>query len=405
MAEYKNTAAESGLIDVERIMASKLSDKYGYVYDMSLLFVPFRKVRMGQLREAFNSIVRYGNFTIDREITVEEYLEKAYSVYMRRFTRMPSSLVVSHYSDTVGEEVLNSHLSLFADSPDIVGDGRGVVRLVELGGGHVDVDSLSAPGFFSIEKVEIDKNLTAIRVIYNSVIHRAFWADMVDINLFMGVVMSKVLACDALYGRSTCISVQDEVAAIITRGEVKDVISERAALREMMRSYNLDVNKILDKFDYEISTATSVTEFSNVQRVLNQALEMYKCDKHKIKLVRKLENEVLPYCRKIGRLPKLSEVYKLAKGFIDSSTEFTDEELGERTTKEGEVISPKNEMYRALTHIILSYITYLARLNVDARADVMYGVMKFIDPKYYKDPVNLEGTRVGLVPPKPPKAR
>lgn len=360
----------SGYIDIDKAIADKFINKYGFAFDMFLIFKDWTKVDMEIVKRAFGGIVARGGLKIERECDVDEFVEKSFSVYMRRFARMPRSMLYDHYKNVYGDIAANSHKAFLTDKPHAV---EATDVMVEIKGGHIDADALSAPGYVSIMKTRIADGITAIKIIYNSQLHRIFWSEMVNINLMVGGVLTSYYETEGLYGRSTSLSIRSETIARVAKGQVKEMVSDRAVLQNDLQSYNLDINKILDICDAEVSALNVPTELRMIYDTMAQQCKETETTESLPALIKRIETHVIPKTTSAGKLPNLAEVFKFANDFIRNTSKGKFGTVKDKGNQEieGELESAS----AALAQSILAYVRYATLINVDSKCEMKYLVL------------------------------
>jgi hypothetical protein len=362
----------SKTLDIDKVLAEKFINKYGFAFDMFLLFRPYDKVKMSDIRKAFGGIVASGNFKIERQCDVEEFVKNSYSVYMRRFARVPRSMLYTHYKSVYGSMVDEAHKAFLTDRPINIEDEV----MVEVKGGVVDVDSLSAPGYVSIMKVKVKEDITAIKVIYNSQLHRVFWPDMVNINLYVGTVLTSVYDTEGIYGRSTSLSIRSETLFKVAKGQLKETIAEKGVLQNDLRNYGLDINTVLDICDSEVSALNAPLEMATIHDVLTTQCKETETIDSLPDLIRNLENVIIPSVKENGSLPTYAEAFKYSKSFIKDRSKG---KLGEISPKDSAVESEIDAYAASLAQSVLAYIRYSTLLNIVPNCEMEYLVLGLID--------------------------
>lgn len=367
MAEAKNDIrGADGYIDIDKAIADKFISKYGFAFDMFLIFKNWKKIDMNILQRAFAGIIARGGLRIMREVDVEEFVEKSYSVYMRRFARLPRKMLYTHYKNVYGEIANNAHKAFLTDRPHNIDDDL----LIEIKGGHVDVDSLSAPGYISIMKTRIAEDITAIKIIYNSQLHKLFWEEMVNINMMVGGVLTSHYETEGLYGRSTSLSIRSETIARVAKGQVKEMVSDRGVLQNDLASYGLDINKVLDICDSEVSALNVPTELRMIYETMEVQCKETQTIDSLPSLIKRIEGHIIPKTQEAGKLPSLAETFNFAKQFIQATStgKFGTMKMKERGPGEGEL----EPACAALAQSILAYVRYATLLNVEPNCEMRY---------------------------------
>jgi len=362
----------SKTLDIDKVLAEKFISKYGFSFDMFLLFRPYDKVKMSDVRKAFGGIITKGNFKIERQCEVDEFVKNSYSVYMRRFARVPRSMLYSHYKSVYGDVVDEAHKAFLTDRPINIEDEV----MVEVKGGAVDVDSLSAPGYVSLMKVKIKDDITAIKIIYNSQLHRVFWPDMVNINLYVGTVLTSLYDTEGIYGRSTSLSIKSETLFKVAKGQLKETIAEKGVLQNDLKNYGLDINTVLDICDSEVSALNAPLEMGMIHDVLKTQCKETETLDSLPDLIRNLEGSIIPSVKETGHLPTYAEAFKYAKGFIKDRSIG---KLGEIAPKDSAVENEIDTYSASIAQSILAYIRYSTLLNIVPNCEMEYLVLGLID--------------------------
>ncbi len=351
-------------VDIDKLLAEKFISKYGFAFDMFLIFRPYEKVLMSDIRRAFGGIISKGGFKIDRVCTVEEFIKNSYSVYMRRFARVPRSMLYTHYKSVYGDVVDKAHKAFLTDRPVNIEDEV----MVEIKGGSIDADSLSAPGYVSIIKVKITDEITAIKIVYNSQLHRVFWSDMININLYVGTVLTSLYNTEGIYGRSTSLSIRSETLFKVAKGQLKETLAEKGVLQKDLENYGLSINNILDLCDAEISALNAPLEMTMIHDVMKSQCKETETLDSLPDLVKRIEGHVIPSAVESGQLPSFNETFKFAKGFIKdrSKGKFGEVEL------KGSVESELDSYSASLAQSILAYVRYSTLLNVTPNCEMDY---------------------------------
>lgn len=381
MADKKDEDTKpEGYVDIDKAIADKFISKYGFAYDMFLIFKEWEKIDMEIVKRAFSGIISRGGLKVERECDVDEFVEKSYSVYMRRFARMPRSMLFNHYKNVYGDIAATSHKAFLTDRPHNIDDDL----MVEIKGGHIDADSLSAPGYVAIMKTRIadrirlpdgnfTEGITAIKVIYNSQLHRIFWEDMVNINMMLGGILTSYYETEGLYGRSTSLSIRSETLARVAKGQIKEMVSDRAVLQTDLQNYGLDINKVLDICDSEVSALNVPIELRMIYETMEQLCKDTETSESLPMLVKRIETHVIPKVVSAGKLPNLAEVMTFAMEFIKDTSKGkfgTLKDKGE-TRIDGEL----EPAAAALGQAILAYVRYATLLNVEPKCQMKYLVL------------------------------
>ena len=360
----------------------KILGKYGYQFDMALLLKPYEKVDMNIVEKVFRGIIQRGNLRVRKHMDVEEFTKSARIVYQKRFGRAKKKIIIDHFGELYANTLKNAHRAFLVDRPDINEDHVEV----EVDASLSEAESLSNPFCLMIQKVKVSDKITAIKVVYNSMIHRAIWPDMMDINLAMAGILSQVLRCECVYGRTTSLSIRAELCAHISNGQSKEIIAEKSALEDTLKEYNLSVNQVLDTVDIEIATLHAFRELLMIQETLGQICEATGTKHAQRELVRFIEEKVLPAARDERTMPSLRMLAKLARDFIkDKSTKLNDiigfTEEGVSSAKRDEL----NSVSVALSQCLSGYIMYVSLINRQAFAEVLFLQLEYVDPKDHKD--------------------
>jgi hypothetical protein len=374
---------KKGYIDIDKAIAEKFINKYGFAFDMFLLFKNWKKIEMKDIQKAFAGIIARGGLKVDRECSVDEFVEKSYSVYMRRFARMPRKMLYNHYKNVYGDIVNNAHKAFLTDRPHNIDDDL----LVEIKGGHIDADSLSAPGYVALMKTRIADNITAIKVIYNSQLHRIFWSEMVNINMMVGGVLTSIYETEGLYGRSTSLSVRSETIARVAKGQVKETLQERSALQNDLVNYGLDINKVLDICDAEVSALNVPTELRMIYETMETQCKETGTIDALGSLIKRIESHVIPATQESKKLPSLAETFTFAREFImdTSATKFGS--LRDGSTDKKYIDSELDSASAGLAQSILAYTRYATLMSEEPQCEMKYLVLS-VDNQSIIKPVN-----------------
>jgi hypothetical protein len=361
-------------VDIDKLLAEKFISKYGFSFDMFLIFRPYEKVSMSDIRRTFGGIITKGGFKIERQCDIEEFVKNSYSVYMRRFARVPRSMLYSHYRSVYGDIVDKSHKAFLTDRPVDIQDEV----MVEVKGGSVDADALSAPGYVSLMKIKINKDITAIKVVYNSTLHKVFWQDMVNINLYVGTVLTSVYNTEGIYGRSTSLSIRSETLFKVAKGQLKETLAEKGVLQKDLEGYGLTINGVLDICDSEVSALNAPLEMTTIHDVIKtQCKETQTLDSLPA-LINRIESYVIPAAKEAGELPKFAEVFKFAKAFIKDTSK---RDLGDISNKDSVKESEADNYAASLAQSILAYVRYSTLLNVVPNCEMDYLVLGFSEDR------------------------
>lgn len=373
MTKSSEDKSKKEVIDIDKAIAEKFMTKYGFAYDMFLIFENWKEIPMSTIIKAFNGIIARGGLKVERECDVEEFIEKSYSVYIRRFARMPRRTLYEHYKSVYGDTVKLSHKAFMTDKPNAIDEEV----LVEIKGGHIDADSLSAPGYLSILKVRITDQITGIKVIYNSQLHKLFWEDMININMMLGGVLTSIYETEGIYGRSTSLSIRSETLVRIAKGQIKETIQERGVLQNDLKNYGLDINKILDICDSEVSALNVPTELRMIYDTIETQCKETGTSKSLVKLIKRIEDYVIPMVREKGSLPTLAETFTFARGFLLSESREKFANLVSRPDdKEKKMLENELDSLSAgLAQSILAYVRYSTLLTVEPQCEMKYLVL------------------------------
>lgn len=364
----------------------KILGKFGYQFDMALLMKSYEKVDMNTIERVFRGIIQRGNLQVIRNMDVEQFTTAARTVYQKRFGRAKKKVIIDHFGDLYANTLRNAHRAFLVDRPDINEDHVEV----ELSADLSEAETLTSPFCLMIQKVRVTDKITAVKVVYNSMLHRYIWPDMIDINLFMAGVLSQVFRCECLYGRTTSLSIRAEMCAHISNGHSKEIISEKSALEDTLKEYNLSVNTVLDTVDIEIATLHAFRELKLVQDSIGMICKATGTEDGKIELIRFLEDKIIPAAREENSMPSLRMLARLARDFIkDKSNKLKDIENfvdgGGKKDLKGSQSEELNSISVSLAQCLSGYIMYRNLVNREPMAEVSFLQMQYVDPKAHKD--------------------
>lgn len=358
----------------------KILGKFGYQFDMALIMKPYEKVDMVTVERVFRGIIQRGNLKVRRVLDVEEFVKAARPVFQKRFGRAKKKIIIDHFGDLYAQTLKNAHRAFLVDRPNVNEDHVDVELTAELS----EADALSNPFCVMIQKVKVTDKITAVKVVYNSMLHRFFWADMIDINLAMSGILSQVFKCECVYGRTTSLSIRAETCAHFSNGHSKEIISEKSALEETLRDgYDLSVNRVLDTVDIEIATLHAFRELKLIQDSIGAICEATGTKHAQGDLMRFLEEKVLPAAREEQTMPSLRMLARLSKDFIrDKSTKAQDiaEFVDGKSSRGESALGDLNSIAVSLAKALSGFIMYMNLLNRNAYAEITFLQLEHVDP-------------------------
>jgi len=349
-------------------LGEKLIGKHGFSLDTGLVFLPFDKIHMKDLIRALRGIIAHGGLGIQRECDIEEYIEKSYSGYLRRFGRAKRKLIIEQYGELYADTLGESHKALLTDKPSVTMEDDEV--LVELKGGYMDYDQYSDPRFVMIQKVGISPNHTIVRIIYNSRLPKEVWSEFYNINLLMSSVISHMYECDVIYGRATCLSLMGEASALISRGKCRDIVETKGIFQEELAVVGTTINELLNQLDIEIATLYAARELRAISDSIEGICERAGAKDSFYELIKYLERETLPEVKKKGTIPRLTVLKTFSEEFILKETSISKEDLH---ANGNQVL---DSLTYSLTHSVASYLTYSVFLTRDPNAESSFLVLK-----------------------------
>jgi len=354
-------------LEPEQVISKYLLTKYGYALDMFLLFKPFDNIDMQTVINAFNGIILKGGLTIYKETTFDDYIQNSYSGYIRRFIRTPRSTIYNHYKEELGDKYKLAHRALIADRPIFVDNES---DFIEVEGGTIDNDSLSAPGYLTINKVKIENNLTAIKINYNSELHRKVWSDMLNINMILGAYLTKVYNTDGIYGRTTSLLSSMEHYSRFTSGKLKKSDTGKGVLKDALLLENISINKLMDAYDMQMGTHYADHEIYVINKAIDHLLGTMGVLNTKVDLISDIEKVVAKKSIQNGHLPSLTAVKKYVSGYIEDVLQ-----LSNLTLEELKNIPDIEDYVVQLTRLVLGYVRYYTYLFLQSDVDVKYFIV------------------------------
>ena len=342
------------------------SSKYGYFFDMFIIEYPYEKCNMKDIKQVLNGLIQTGNIEIKRECDVEEFITNSYSTYQRRFARMPKSLVVQHYGELYKNTMERAHHAIIADRPQALLETDEV--LMELKGGNIDHDALANMWYVSLQKVKLNNTHTAIKMSYNSYLRNRVWPQLMDINLMISTVLSKVYNTSSSYGRVTSLSIMGEMVVHSSGGKISNVNPGKGILQEEMEMIGYTVNSVLDTVDITIGALHAGRELRIAYEAIHSIATQAKCDHSTDKLIHRIEHEIMPQIRSVDKLPEYVDLFNFSKGFIQSEST----QIGKNDIEPAKGSSELYTMAMSLAPAISSYIMYSNLLDKDVAAEMMF---------------------------------
>lgn len=349
-------------------LVNKFIEKYGYSLDMAIIYRDYDKVKMSELKAALSACLSHGLITITKQVDVEEYIANSYSSFMRRFVRVPRSLVDSTYGKMY-EKTSAAHKALLADKPHAhQADNIGI----QISAGHVDHDSLSNPWYIALYKIKLAPGITGVKVVGNSWVHKMIWRDFININILMSATLSKLYNNETLFARVISLSARSETIARYSQGKEKAMLTGKGALQDELRAVNLDVNKVMDISDLNISCLHIERELKLAKDSLKNFMDKVGIDKSKslIPLIKYLEQTILPQVMEKDALPSFTTLYKFSQKFINDER---DKSLPALVKDERESIAG------TMAAILSSYLMKMRLISKEPDAEVAYYRMKKIN--------------------------
>lgn len=361
-------------IDVDKKLIDKLMLKYGFSYDAFILFIRPQKVPLELIRQVFDGVADKACLRIYRECTIEEYVEKSFSGYMRRFVRMPRKLIYDHYERVYGDIYTNAHKAVIGDRPNIPVEEEKV--LVEIKGGHVDFDSLSAPGYISIQKIPIKENMVLIRIICNSMLHKYWWTGFLDINFHVGVILTKLLHCEGFYGRATSMSLRSELLARAAYGKVKEMVSEKKVLENELEQNGLTINTVLDICDTKVGIKCAEFELRNIAKAFRDLFESLGIGYLYPEMVKAIETKVIPVVKEKDAFPSFRSTITFCRDFLLDKLK-DDKSIADLILEGGEKVEDTLlEVAGSIAKCLLAYVRYYTYLEQTSDAEIGYYVLE-----------------------------
>jgi len=245
-------------------------------------------------------------------------------------------------------------------------------------GGYVDCDVYSDPRYLAIQKVELRKGLTAVKVLYNTTLQHKVWKQILDINLYMAGVLSNVYQTEVVFGRVTSLSIQNETVVTLSNGKNRGNVSGKGVLNDELKAIGFPkgVNEVLNTVDVQVAALHSVRELRAIQATMKEMVTNLGAEPAYLRLVSNLDKSVIPQVVEKNTMPTFLDLHKFAREFIRK----------EATTKIGQIKATgenAEDVYAAkLAAVMSKYIMYSTLLGIDARAEMYFYVLDDIE---YRD--------------------